>query len=138
MHEEVFFAGRLSGTSTYQPFWDPELVEFLIRVPPPARSRNGMAKALLREPLHRRFPELSFERQRKSNLGGPLATVLSKQLAGVAKTVGGPQALARAGVVDANRAIDFIREAIAGPSAQRKAWAWEILNLEAWARANSG
>ena len=56
--------GRRTGVPVREPFWDPDLIELLVRVRPAARSADGLAKALVRRPLTGRFPGLGFERQR--------------------------------------------------------------------------
>ena len=69
--EETFLVGQRQGMPVREPFWDPDLIEFLVRVRPRARSAGGLAKALVRRPLAGRFPGLGFESQRKSNWAPP-------------------------------------------------------------------
>jgi hypothetical protein len=70
-------------------------------------------------------------------LGDASDAVLSTQLEGQWKAMDGVSALAELGVVDPNGARTLIDQALAGKgSASGPAYAWFILNLEAWVRAH--
>ncbi len=137
MEEESFLVGQRNGIPVRQPFRDPDLIEFLVRVRPLGRSEDGLSKALVRRPLVRRFPGLGFERQRKTNLGEASDAVLSTQLERQWKAMNGVTALAELGVIDADGARTLIDHALAGKGSESgPAYAWLILNLEAWVRAH--
>jgi hypothetical protein len=120
-----------------EPYWDPDLVDFLVRVRPQARSVGGMAKALVRRPLTRRFPELGFERQRKSWMGRALQSVLESQTAAARQAVGPLRNLVELGVIDDRQLATVTEDALAGrASVWRLGWAWEALNLEQWLRVH--
>jgi len=137
MEEESFLVGQRNGIPLRQPFRDPDLIEFLVRVRPLGRSEDGLSKALVRRPLARRFPGLGFDRQRKTNLGEASDAVLSTQLERQWKAVNGVSALAEVGVVDPEGARTMIDQALAGTGSESgPAYAWFILNLEAWVRAH--
>ena len=102
-----------------------------------ARSANGLAKALVRRPLARRFPELGFDRQRKSKLGVAFLSVLETQAGAARQAMGGFPTLVDLGVIDREQVRVLLDDALAGRShRERLGWAWELLNLEAWARAH--
>jgi asparagine synthase (glutamine-hydrolysing) len=135
-NEETFLVGRRTGVAVREPYWDPDLVEFLARVGPRVRSAGDRAKALVRRPLGRRFPELGFEHQRKSWMGSALLSVLRTQTAAAREAVGAPRVLADLGVVDAQQLGLILDEALAGRAPSwRLAWGWEVLTLETWARS---
>jgi asparagine synthase (glutamine-hydrolysing) len=135
--EETFLVGRRTGIPVREPFWDPDLIELLVRVRPAARSAGGLAKSLVRRPLTKRFPGLGFERQRKSNLGAALLSVLETQARPVRQAMGDLRALVDLGVVDADQVRVLMDDALAGRSHRyRLGWVWEFLNLEAWIRAH--
>jgi asparagine synthase (glutamine-hydrolysing) len=135
--EETFLVGDRTGIPVREPFWDPDLIELLVRVRPAARSADGLAKALVRRPLAERFPGLGFERQRKSNLGAALLSVLETQGRPARQAMGEVRALADLGVVDGDQVRALMDDALAGRSHRhRLGWVWEILNLEAWTRAH--
>ena len=136
-NEETFLLGRRTGVDVREPYWDPDLVDFLVRVRPPARSVGGMAKALVRRPLTRRFPELGFDRQRKSWMGRALQSVLESQTAAARQAVGPLRNLAELGVIDDRQLAAVTEDALAGrASVWRLGWAWEALNLEQWVRVH--
>ncbi len=64
--DELFELGQRVGVRILHPFWDPDLVRFLYRVPPELLNRGLRTKALVREMLARRFSELGFADQKKS------------------------------------------------------------------------
>ncbi len=135
--EETFLVGRRAGIPIREPFWDPDLIELLARVRPEARSAGGRTKVLVRRPLTRRFPDLGFDQQRKSWLGGPFLEVLEREASATIQAMGGFPTLAELGVIDREQARVFVDDALAGRSPRaRIGWAWELLNLEAWARAH--
>jgi len=135
--EETFLSGQRVGIPVREPFWDPDLIEFLIRVRPRARSGDGFAKELVRRPLARRFPHLGFDRQRKSWLGPAVGSVLATQAEAVRRAMGGLSTMVDLGVIDGRQARLFID---GGTEASRRFqldWSWTLLNLEAWARAHA-
>ena len=84
----------------------------------------------------RRFPQLGFERQSKSNLGIAFRSVLYAQGALAHQAVGGLRALGDLGVVNPEQVGQSLDDALAGNGPER--WVrsiWDILNLEVWARA---
>ena len=136
--EETFLVGQRTGIPIREPFWDPDLIEFLVRVRPRARSRGNRAKALVRGPLARRFPDLDFDRQRKSWLGPALRTVVSTQAGAAGRALGGFSTLVDLGVIDRQQARAFVDDGCAETSRQFLFdWSWQLLNLEAWARAHA-
>ena len=129
--------GRRTGVPVREPFWDPDLIDLLVRVRPQARSTDGLAKALVRRPLARRFPELGFERQRKSWMGRALQSVLESQTVAARQAVGPLRNLVELGVIDDRQLAAVTEDALAGRASRwRLGWAWEALNLEAWTRAH--
>jgi hypothetical protein len=123
--EETFLVGRRAGIPIREPFWDSDLIELLVRVRPEARSAGGRTKVLVRRPLTRRFPELGFDQQRKSWLGGAFLEVLEREAGATLQAMGGFPTLAELGVVDREQARVFIDDALAGRSPRgRIGWAW--------------
>jgi asparagine synthetase B (glutamine-hydrolysing) len=136
--EETFFVGRRFGIPIQEPFWDPDLIELLVRVHPRVRSAGGRAKALVRRPLASRFPHLGFDRQRKSWMGPATGTVLETQAAAAHQAMGGYRTLVDMGVIDAEQVRTLLDDAFSGRShPSQRGWAWGFLNLETWARAHS-
>ena len=136
-HEETFLLGRRGGLSIRQPFWDPDLIDLMVRIPFHLRSEGGRAKALVRRPLAKRFPHLGFDGQRKTWLGDIFLTLVAGQAGKVLESMGGVRTLAELGVVDAERVRVLLDDALSGRGPRWSfGFVWEILNLEAWARAH--
>jgi asparagine synthase (glutamine-hydrolysing) len=134
--EETFEQGRRVEASVRAPYWDADLVELLYRTPPELLNRGGRAKGLVRDALARRFPNLGFQRQRKVNSVRFATSLLFSETAMAWASVGKAQALAEAGVVDAERVGPEIERLLtAGTDARSMQTVWDILNLEVWLRS---
>ena len=131
--EETFQSRRRNGLRELQPYWDPDLIQFLCRVHPTTLDRGGRTKGLVRDEMARRFPSLGFERHRKVSA----STFFSERMAAE-----GPVGLGRA-----RRASEAWRTWKSSTAARPKAQpapirvkscvvatsaVWEMLNLEAW------
>jgi asparagine synthase (glutamine-hydrolysing) len=132
--EEVFENGRHLGVRMAQPYWDPDLVDLLYRIPPDVLNRGGRAKGLVRETLARRFPDLGLERQKKVIATDYFTSVMLGQGREIWEETGGAQALAELGVVDGGRVRQAAEEMFASGTARAANRMWNILNLEAWVR----
>jgi asparagine synthetase B (glutamine-hydrolysing) len=98
--EEFFELGRRVQMPVLRPFLDPDVIDLLARVPPAVLNRGDRSKALVRDTLDRRFPELAFGHQRKVQAIPTLERVLKMQFDALWASVGPPSALAALGVVD--------------------------------------
>lgn len=65
-NEENFESGCRAGLPIVSPFYDPDLVHFLLRMQPHQLNRSDVSKGLLRSFLHPRFPDLGYDVQVKS------------------------------------------------------------------------
>ena len=135
--EEVFEEGRRMGLRVLMPYWDPDLLGFLMRVPPELLNQGGRTKGLVRQTLHRRFPNLGFERQKKIVAVNLLRNMLFEDGAQIWKTMGGTPALAELGIVDAPALEPVMETLLTDPKQEwRDSWrAREVINLELWLRA---
>jgi asparagine synthase (glutamine-hydrolysing) len=134
--EETFEQGRRVGAAIRAPYWDADLVELLYRTPPELLNRGGRAKALVRDAVARRFPDLGFQRQRKVTSLRFATSLLFSEAAASWASVGGAPALAEAGVVDAKGIEPAVEGFLtAGTDARRMHTLWDILNLEMWLRS---
>jgi len=131
--EESFLLGRHTGVWVHDPLWDADLIELLLRVRPEVRNFGGRSKALVRSMLARRFPHLGFERQGKRLLGTFIDSVTSAEVGRASRALGPRSVLGELGGVDGGRVRAFLEDPPSG-----KGWrVWDLLNLEAWARAHS-
>jgi asparagine synthase (glutamine-hydrolysing) len=136
--EEQFESGRRIGLLQLMPYWDPEVIDFLTRVPPALLNQDGLSKALVRQTLHRRFPNLGFERQKKVRAFGFYRAAQLDEGPRLWKSVGGAQALADLGIVDAQALNSHISNLFSDAQPQFTYRIKEILMLEAWLRPRLG
>jgi asparagine synthase (glutamine-hydrolysing) len=133
--EETFEQSLRVEAPIRAPYWDADLVQLLYRAPVELLNRAGRAKALVREALARRFPELGFERQRKVT-SLRFATALFAAEAGAAwRSLDGARALAETGILEPNGVGPAVRRLLTrGRDPRSMQTVWELLNLETWLR----
>jgi asparagine synthetase B (glutamine-hydrolysing) len=132
--EDDYEVGRRAGAELLHPYWEPDLISFLFRVPPELLLRGGLEKGLVRSTIARRFPSLGFERQRKVVSVDYHYSVLRREGAEALRRLGGCKALAELGIVDGSQAEAVSVRAFAGSDFHDLHRAWELLNLETWVR----
>jgi hypothetical protein len=132
--EEEFAIGRDLGLCIQHPYWDPDLVSFLCRVPPRLLLANGREKGLVREATNRRFPGAGFERQRKVSAVTFFRERLEAEALPHWREMGGATALASLGVVDPELVESAAKAASPAGRLRRLNEIWELMALEAWAR----
>lgn len=138
--EEMFECGRRLGLRFAAPFWDADLLAFLYRTPPELLNRGGRSKGLVRGMLAKRFPDLGFETHRKIT-GNTTARTLYVEEGRLAwGRLGGAHALEELGIVDGDRVRRLVEDLLTQSVAPEKNLysyrVWDILTLEAWARAH--
>jgi hypothetical protein len=132
--EEFFELGRRIQMPVLRPFLDPDVIELLARVPPEVLNQGQRSKAIVRDALDRRFPELEFKQQRKVQGIPTLRRILRDEFDALWSSVGPPTALAELGVVDLDRLDAAIRET--SRDERRPMWNFFMLeSLEVFARA---
>jgi len=135
--EEQYALGRRIGVQFLHPFWDPDVVEMLGRIPPRLLNEGGRTKGLIRQTLARRFPELRLERQRKVQATPVFLSLLLREGLALAEAVGDFPALSALGIVDGRATGAFVRAHITQPSLKSYR-AWQPINLEMWVRSHGG
>lgn len=133
--EEDYNVGRRLGLSFRHPYWDPDLVTFLCRVPPRLLLEGGREKGLVRQAVARRFPDLAFERQRKVSAGSFFYRTLQAQAPAARRHLGALVALDQLGLVDAQRIDATMSVALNSGDNRRQHAVWELLMLETWLRS---
>jgi hypothetical protein len=133
--EEHYEFGRRAGATMLHPYWDADLVDLLYRTPPWAVMKGGRTKALVRDTVARRFPNLGFERQRKIHATNFYWTVLQQEGPAAWAALGKASALAELGIVDAPILADTLNDLFAGRREHERYRIWTILQLEAWVRS---
>jgi asparagine synthase (glutamine-hydrolysing) len=135
--EETYENGRRIGAPIVQPYWDPDLIRFLVRTPPALLNTGGRSKGIVRDMVARKFPELGFERQKKV-IATSYAHELLKRYAPVAweKSRGVP-CLAEIGAVDESGLGSKVAQDFAKGDWGDLNRLWFILSLEAWLKGRS-
>jgi asparagine synthase (glutamine-hydrolysing) len=137
--EENFEVGRRTGLLQLMPYWDADLVDFLYRTPPELLNRGERSKALVRQTVARRFPGLNFERQRKVTALNFFTSLLLEEGARLWQMMGGAQALAELGIVDAQALDSTMPKLLSGTQPPQESHRIrDILLVEAWLRPRLG
>jgi len=145
--EEAFERGRRLGVETFMPFWDPDLDNFLARVPPHLMNQGHWSKGLVRTKLARRFPDAGFATQAKV-LSTTLSTrLMYEQTPDAWRKMGGVPALRMVGIVDEKvlqsdfeSRLGLIKQPEGSSGEQTLARSiaahgiWTVLNVESWLR----
>src|SRR5258706_4476897 len=108
----------------------------MMKIRPQGRTHDGLTKSLLRDPLVRRFPGLGFERRLKSYTGNAILSALVAGAAEARRALGGTWRLDELGVIDGVRVRRLLDQALAGSDDEQWVQAWNLINLETWARAH--
>jgi len=129
------------------PFWDPDVVDFLVRTPPRLLHSGHRAKGILRGTLANRFPAGGFEDQKKILIIDFSTEMLTEQIPRAWEEYEGAPILSASGIVDETElqsAYQSSRRKLQGRERgdgsnvlEFSALAhklWSVLNLEAWAR----
>jgi asparagine synthase (glutamine-hydrolysing) len=131
--EERFEFGRLNGVRYSYPFWDPDLVDLLMRTPPEYLNRNGRSKGLVRQTVAARMPDLNFDRQIKRTGTSFSRTLIAAEGRSLFAELGETKVLGDLGIVDPCMARSFVGAALDGDTADLYR-VWDLLNLEYWVR----
>jgi asparagine synthase (glutamine-hydrolysing) len=134
--EENFATGRLLGVRLLHPYWDADLVEFLLRTPPRFILDGGRTKALVRQALARRFPDLGFAAQRKVLAERYFGLIMAKEGEAALARLDGFKSLADMGLVE----HAALRRAFAEAAAQRARLTfgriWSAMSLASWVQSH--
>jgi asparagine synthetase B (glutamine-hydrolysing) len=134
--EEQYELGALAGVRFAHPYWDPDLIALLVRIPPRVLNRTRRSKGLVRETLAKRFPTLGFDRQRKVAATGFHRSLMGQECPGLFDTLHGFRGLGGLGIVDDRAARAYCVEAM-GSRPERLYRVWSLLNAEAWVRGRT-
>jgi asparagine synthase (glutamine-hydrolysing) len=130
--ENDYESGRRAGVQFMHPYWEPDLVSFLFRVPPALLLRGGLEKGLVRQTIARRFPDLGFEKQKKLVATDFHYSIIRRQAPAAWKRIGGCEALVDLGVVDGAQIDSVIADGLASEDRREVHRIWQLLTLEAW------
>jgi hypothetical protein len=132
--EDEYEDGRRAGVELAHPYWEPDLISFLYRVPPELLLRGGLEKGLVRGSIARRFPDFGFERQKKVVSADYHYSVIRRDCPDALRRIGGCKALVELGIVDGAQIDTVIASALASSKRRELYRVWELLSLETWVR----
>ncbi len=135
--EERFYRDASVGAFTIHPYWDRSVIEFLLRTPPEILNQGGRPKALVRQAMAERFPNLGFEKQKKVFALDFADAVFRAEGARVWEQLGVPRALAGLGVVDAGLLQDKIHQTLHWPHRISRQLVWMGASTEGWVRSQA-
>ena len=144
--EEAFERGRRLGIEPFMPFWDPDVVDFLVRTPPRLLHAGHRSKGILRWTLAERFPAAGFGDQKKVLITDFSTSMLTAQIPRAWDEYQGVPVLSASGIVDGKtlqsafqKSVEKLQGRVGNesnvlelPMLAHKVWS--ILNLEAWCR----
>jgi asparagine synthase (glutamine-hydrolysing) len=135
--EEQFVMWRHFGVRVLQPYWNPKLIEFMIKVPPSMLNQDGRSKGLVRAALARRFPGLGFEKQKKV-LGKDFAREwMRSEVADVWRGAGGAPLLAELGIIEPRELHQTAEHIISSHALRDSFTIWDVLKMESWVRTGT-
>jgi asparagine synthase (glutamine-hydrolysing) len=137
MMEQHFESSRRMGVSLLYPYFDPDVINLLVRVSPQVLQQGGMEKGIVRKAVARRFPDLKFEKQRKVSAGTYWQSMILAEGRDLYYESGGPKTLMDLGIVDSKKVDTIIHQAFASRNRFDNAKIWDLLLLETWARAHN-
>jgi asparagine synthase (glutamine-hydrolysing) len=135
--EETYEYGRRIGAPILQPYWDPDLIRFLVRTPPALLNTGGRSKGIVRDMVARQFPELGFDRQKKVIATSYAHELLKRYAPAAWKELGGVPCLAKIGVVDQSALGSEVARNFATGDWGNLNRLWFLLSLEAWLKGRS-
>jgi hypothetical protein len=129
--EDALATGRRLDMEILSPFWDPDLVAFLLALDPDRLLEGGLPKALARNYLS---PLLPFAREWPPKaFGDPFVEHLMAQEGGSAwRALGGTRTLAGLGLVDENQLRAIMSQHRPGMRVADSGEIWEVMCLESW------
>jgi hypothetical protein len=131
--EGYFEFGRATGLRQMLPFWDIDVMDFLVRVHPDVLNAGGRSKGLVRKALARRFPDLGFERQKKLLAGDFFSEIVKKEGAAVHESLGRFRLLREMGVIDGKKFQAQVLDRVTEPiGIKSRAQMWSAFCFEAW------
>jgi asparagine synthetase B (glutamine-hydrolysing) len=129
------WAGQ-AGFSLLFPYFDRDLVELSLRMPPEHLIAGGRAKAPLRRLVAARVPSVAVP-ARKILFRQAFDTLFRLHGRRAWAALGGPVMLAELDLVDQERVGPMMEDYFSGAS-QQSLQAWLVLSMESWLRARSG
>lgn len=133
--EEQYEFGKQVGVRFLHPFWDPDLVEMLARIPPRLLNEGGASKGIVRGTLAQRFPLLGFERQRKVTATSYFRSCLMEAAPAFIDAVGEFPSLSDLGIIHGRSARAFLLNEV--KQGQQLLRIYHAIGVEMWIRSHN-
>jgi len=135
--EETFCRDVLAGVTTFHPYLDRPMVEFLLRTPPELLNQGGRSKALVRQTLAAQFPELGFDRQKKKLVLNWNRDLCRREGPVLWQELGRANSLERLGLVELEGYHAMLDASLRSDRLHDVHRLWHGANLEAWTRSHA-
>ncbi|HVT44383.1 MAG TPA: asparagine synthase-related protein [Thermoanaerobaculia bacterium] len=132
--EELFEHARRAGLAIRFPYLDADLVDLLYRTPPEHLNRGDRSKALARESIRRRFPQLGIDRQKKVSSSDFFLEIMSEHGLAQLQRIRGPEILADLGVISPQQFLRSMRKAVEEGDRRGLGSLHGVLMVESWLR----
>ena len=130
LHEQ----SKRLGAEFSDPFEDPELIDFLLALPPEPLVSEGRAKSIAQAAIRRRLPTFDTALLRSASFEKAFESLLAGQGERALQRLGGLPALAELGIVDPKPLARLLRGHADGAPIPYTG-IWYALSLEAWFQA---
>ncbi len=136
--EESFELGRRLGIRIEHPFFDPDLIGFLYRIPPERLvGDGGPDRHLARDLVAKAFPDLGFSTLKKSDARGLFRGLAMTEGLEIWRRLGGPRELAKLGIVEPSGVEREVDCMIHGSNSAAIFRLWDLINAEVWLRGRA-
>ena len=135
--EQSFESSRHIGIPLLHPYFDPDLIQLLLRISPAVLQQGGMEKGIVRTTVAKRFPDLKFETQKKASAMNYWLTLITTEGRDIYYSSGGTKFLTDSGIVDGKKIGPVMDQAFAANTPFLNAKIWDLLCLETWGRSHA-
>ena len=133
--EELYERGKQIGVRFLHPFWDPDMVEMLCRMPLHVLNAGGRLKGIVRQKLSRRLPTLALDRQRKGSGTAFFQSLIQREGPALFAMADDFPALSALGVIDGRAARADLRDKLKNdPNPRHLSRMFHTINQEMWVR----
>jgi len=133
--EQQYEASLRMGVSLLYPYFDPDIINLLVRISPEVLQQGGMEKGIVRNAVARRFPDLKFEKQKKVSAMGYWQSIITTEGRDLYYGSGGPSTLIEMGIVNGKEIGAVMERAFVSKSSFENSKIWDLLLLETWLRS---
>jgi len=135
--EQHFEASRRMGSSLLFPYFDPDVINLLVRISPEVLQQGGMEKGIVRKAVAKRFPNLKFEKQKKVSAISYWQSMITTEGRDLFYGNGGVKSLIEMGIVNGNEIGAVMEQAFSSKSPFVHGKIWDLLCLETWVRSRA-